>query len=212
METHISAEDFKSWERFYRANLLNSLSGFKATHLVATIDGGGTPNLALFHNVVHLGADPALIGMVNRPRSAAPHTLANIEITGKWTMNSVHPEILAKAHQCSAKYEEGVNEFEETGLTAVYKDSWPVPVVGESVIQYALSLVEIIPIRHNQTFFIIGRIEQLWIEEELLQPDGFLALEKAAVVASTGLDAYYLPRPLARLPYARPDREPRRLD
>jgi len=209
---HFSKEHFAGLERFYRANLLNSLSGFKATHLVATINKYGVPNLSLFHNVVHLGADPALIGMLNRPLAAAPHTLANIEATDGWTMNSVHPAILEKAHQCSAKYEEGVNEFEAVGLTAEYKNNCPVPVVAESAVQYALQLVEIIPIKHNSTFFIIGSIEQIWVNEDLVQPDGFLQLDKAEVVTSTGLDAYFTTRFEARMKYAKAGEEARRLD
>jgi flavin reductase (DIM6/NTAB) family NADH-FMN oxidoreductase RutF len=209
---HFTQSDFAGWERFYRANLLNSLSGFKATHLVATINAAGIPNLSLFHNVVHLGADPALIGMVNRPVAATPHTLANIEATGRWTMNSVHPAILEKAHQCSAKYEEGMNEFTAVGLTAEYKNDCPVPVVAESAIQYALKLVEIIPITQNNTFFIIGSIEQLWVNEDLLQPDGFLQLEKAEVITSTGLDAYYTTEFEARLNYAKPGKEVKRFN
>ncbi len=205
---HFSKEQFKEWERFYRANLINSLSGFKATHLVATINTRGTPNLSLFHNVVHLGADPALIGLVNRPVAAAPHTIANIEATGMWTMNSVHPDMLAKAHQCSAKYEEGVNEFEETGLTPEYKNDYPVPLVAGSAVQYAVKLVEIVPIRHNHTFFIIGSIEQMWLQEPLLQPDGFLRLDKAGVICSTGLDAYFTASFEARYQYAKPGIEP----
>lgn len=201
---HFNSKDFGTWERFYRANLLNSLSGFKATHLVGTVNNAGLPNLSLFHNVVHLGADPALIGMVSRPRAAAPHTIANIEITKQWSLNSVQPEILEQAHQCSAKYLDGVNEFEATGLTAEWKNGCRVPLVKESALQYALSLVEIIPIRHNNTFFVIGNIEQVWIREDLLTEDGFLALEKANIITSTGLDAYYTTLRVARYTYAKP--------
>ncbi len=201
---HFNQQDFKNWERFYRANLLNSLSGFKATHLVATINKDGLPNLSIFHNVVHLGADPAMIGMVNRPLSAAPHTLANIEATGKWTMNSVHPDFLAKAHQCSAKYNAGINEFDAVGLTAIYKNDFPVPVVGESAVQYGMQLVEIVPIKHNNTFFIIGSIEEIWIQEDLMQTDGFLNLALADTICSTGLDAYCTTEQVARYAYAKP--------
>lgn len=205
---HFTKEDFTKWERFYRANLLNSLSGFKATHLVATINAQGIPNLSLFHSVVQLGADPALIGMVNRPISATPHTLANIENTGKWTLNSVHAEILEKAHKCSAKYPDGINEFTATGLTAIFKDDCTVPVVAESAVQYALKLVEIIPIKHNNTFFIIGSIEHLWVQEDLLGEDGFLHTEKAGIITSTGLDAYYTTQLVARYAYAKPGKSP----
>ncbi|MCU0374673.1 MAG: flavin reductase [Chitinophagaceae bacterium] len=203
---HFTKVQFAQWERFYRANMLNSLSGFKATHLVATVNKDGLANLSLFHNVVHLGADPALIGLVNRPLAAAPHTIANIEATGQWTMNSVQPNILPQAHQCSAKYDAEVSEFEATGLTPEYKENVLPPVVAESAIQYACNLVEIMPIKHNGTFFIIGSIEQLWVRPDLPAADGFLQLEKAGLITSTGLDAYYTTQPAARYSYAKPDK------
>lgn len=203
--TSYTLADLANMERFYRANLLNSLSGCKATHLVATCNAAGQPNLALFHNIVHLGADPALVGMVNRPRAAAPHTIANIEATGWWSLNSVHPAILAQAHQCSAKYPADVNEFEATGLTPEWPEGTPVPLVQQSALRYLLQLVEIVPIQHNGTYLIIGSIQQVWHASHLLQPDGFLDLSAAAVVTSSGLDAYYAPQPLARYKYAKPD-------
>jgi flavin reductase (DIM6/NTAB) family NADH-FMN oxidoreductase RutF len=119
-------------------------------------------------------------------------------------LNSVHASFIERAHQSSAKYPDGINEFDEVGLTAEWKGGFPVPVVAESAIQYALKLVEIIPITHNNTYFIIGSIEQFWVDESLLLPDGFLLLDKAEVVTSTGLDAYYTTKPLARLSYAKP--------
>jgi flavin reductase (DIM6/NTAB) family NADH-FMN oxidoreductase RutF len=149
--------------------------------------------------------------MVNRPRTAAPHTLANIEATGWWTLNSVHAAIVEKAHQCSAKYDDGVNEFEALGLTASYKEGVPVPVVAESAVQYALKLVEIIPVAYNHTFFIIGSIEHVWLQEGLAGSDGFVELSKADAVCSAGLDAYYSPLPLGRFKYAKPGLEPTKI-
>ena len=66
---------------------MNSLSGFRPVSLIATINEQGVSNLGVFSNIVHLGADPALIAFINRPREAAPHTIRNIEIRGKYTIN-----------------------------------------------------------------------------------------------------------------------------
>ncbi|MBX2969214.1 MAG: hypothetical protein KF803_07565 [Cyclobacteriaceae bacterium] len=61
----ISASEISSWSRFYRGNFINSLSGFKPVSLIGTISETGQTNLAIFSNIVHLGADPALVGYVN---------------------------------------------------------------------------------------------------------------------------------------------------
>ena len=41
--------------------------------------------------------------------------------------------------------------------------------------------------------------------EEVIQEDGFLELEKMDSIASLGLDGYYQPKLIERLPYAKPD-------
>ncbi|MFM7223228.1 MAG: flavin reductase family protein [Bacteroidota bacterium] len=200
----IKAEELKDMERFYRANLINCISGFKPVSLIGTMDEKGRHNLAVFSNIFHLGADPALIGFINRPRAAAPHTLSNIEKTGVYTINHIQPTFVAKAHQTSAKYPEGCSEFEATGLEPEFLDEVKAPFVKESMVKYSLQLEEISPIKINGTYLVIGRINNIYLAEGLLEEDGFLSLERASSVASLGLDAYYTAVPLRRYPYAKP--------
>jgi flavin reductase (DIM6/NTAB) family NADH-FMN oxidoreductase RutF len=199
-------EEIGSWERFYRANFLNSLSGFKPLNLIASTDENGVSNLGLFSNIVHLGADPALIGFINRPREAAPHTLANIERGRFYTINHVHPEILERAHQCSAKYPDGVSEFTSTGLTEEWVEGLPVPYVRESLVRYALELVQVNPIPLNGTFFVIGRVLQAQLDPTLVGADCFIDIIRSESLVSTGLDAYGRVEALARYRYAKPDK------
>jgi flavin reductase (DIM6/NTAB) family NADH-FMN oxidoreductase RutF len=196
---------WQSWERFYRANFINSLTGFKSASLIGTINAKGVPNLGIFSSIVHIGSDPALIGYINRPLAAAPHTLANIKANGLYTVNHIKASFLAQAHQTSAKYPEEVNEFTEVGLTEEYLDGVKVPFVKESPIKYLLSLKEIIPITLNATFLVIGQLEQVLIDPAL-QPtsDGFLHLDQAGSICSNGLDAYYHTELIDRYDYAKP--------
>ncbi|GCC50236.1 flavin oxidoreductase [Chryseotalea sanaruensis] len=207
----ISKETIQSWERFYRGNFVNSLSGFKSASLIATINKEGIPNLAIFSNIVHLGADPALIGFINRPLEAAPHTLANIEATGFYTINHIHPDFVAQAHQTSAKYALSVNEFVSVGLHEEYLNDFPVPFVKESRCSYAMKMVEIIPIKHNSTFFVIGELQQVRIEEGIYATDGFIKLEEIESITSLGIDGYYSVTPMGRYNYAKPGVAPVRL-
>jgi flavin reductase (DIM6/NTAB) family NADH-FMN oxidoreductase RutF len=198
--------ELADWPRIRRANFINSLSGFKSVSLVGTKSSSGITNLAVFSNIVHLGADPALIGIVNRPREATPHTLSNIEQTGYFTINHLHPGILESGHQCSAKYPDGVSEFEACGLTPVYDQGIPAPYVAESTLRYGLRLEEILPIRKNNTWFIVGSIQTIHFDPAILQEDGYLSIDEAGSLTSLGLDGYYQPKFLRRLPYARPSR------
>jgi flavin reductase (DIM6/NTAB) family NADH-FMN oxidoreductase RutF len=155
--------------------------------------------------VVHLGSDPALIGYINRPLSAAPHTIKNIEATGVYTINHINPSFVEKAHQTSAKYSVEVNEFDAVNLQPLFIGNIIAPFVKESLIKYSLELVEIVPIKHNKTFLVIGAITNVLIDEAVIEPDGFISLEKAESMITLGLDAYFTTKMEARYGYAKPD-------
>lgn len=207
-----TASDIQSWDRFYRANFINCLSGFKPVSLIGTVNRKGITNLGVFSNIVHVGADPALVGYINRPRAAAPHTLSNIESVGVYTINHIHPSMLEKAHQASAKYPDDVSEFEEVGLTPQFVEGLAAPFVKESLVKFSLTLQEVIPIHLNSTFLVIGRVEHVILEQSILQPDGFLRVDTAGSVNSSGLDAYYSNQFLARYSYAKPGKALDRLE
>jgi flavin reductase (DIM6/NTAB) family NADH-FMN oxidoreductase RutF len=203
---HFTISDLKAWDRFKRANFVNSLSGFRPVSLIASINEMGVSNLGVFSNIVHLGADPALIAFINRPREAAPHTIQNIEVRGKYTINHIHPAFVEKAHQCSAKYPDGVNEFHEVGLTPDYKDDFNIPYVAESMVQMGMELSEIIPMQ-NGTFLVVGSLVHAYVNEAAVGGDGFINLAKTSSMVSLGLDAYYEVNPFQRFTYAKPDKE-----
>jgi len=190
-------------DRFTRTHFINTLSGFKSVSLIGTINKVGQANLAIFSNLVHIGADPALIGFVNRPTEAAPHTLANIQATEFYSVNHVHQDIYEKAHQTSAKYPEYISEFEAVGLTPLFRPGISAPFVEESKVQYVLKLEEVIPIKLNGTFLVVGSLQQAFIHEEIMDEDGYLSIEKANSLCSLGINGYYETKLLGKLPYAK---------
>ena len=207
-----SSSNIESWERFYRANFINSLTGFKSINLIGTVNELGQTNLGIFSSIVHIGSNPPLVGYINRPLKAAPDTLANIRATGVYTINHIHPSFVHQAHQTSAKYEPGISEFSEVGLTPEFQENIAAPFVKESSIKYALSLQQIIPIELNDTFLVIGKIISIHIENDFVSEDGFLHLDKAASVCSNGIDGYYKTELIARYSYAKPGMPPRKIN
>lgn len=205
---HIPLSTIQTWERFYRANFINCLSGFKTAVLIGTVKENKQPNLGLFSNVVHLGADPAMIGFVNRPKEAAPHTITNIERTGVYTMNLISEQYIAQAHQSSAKFDADTDEFEATGFTTQWQTGIDAPFVTESPVKFAMQLLEIIPIKQNGTFFITGTVTDVFIDEALTGNDGFIHLQKAGIIASLGIDGYYTTQLHSRYAYAKPGKSP----
>lgn len=200
---HISLREINEWDRFYRGNFINCLSGFKSATLIGTFKENQQPNLAIFSNIFHVGAQPAIIGFINRPREAAPHTIANIERTGVYTMNLVPEAYAVNAHQSSAKYDLETDEFLATGFTTQFVDGVDAPFVAESKIKYAMTLLEIIPVRHNQTNIVLGNVTDVLIDKDLVSEDGFIHLDNANTLASLGIDGYFTTRSGSRYKYAK---------
>ena len=196
----IEKNEFTNWERAYRANFVNSLTGFKSVGLIGTVNEDGVTNLAIFSSMVHLGANPALIGFINRPLTATSHTFKNIKNQGSYTINHIHDGMVDQAHKTGEKFPDGVSEFDEVGLTPLYIEGVQVPFVKESRIKYLLELKEIIPIQWNDTFLVIGGLEKVIIEDQIIALDGFLNINESKSVCSNGLDAYYETQPIKRIP------------
>lgn len=203
--TSYTTSDIESWERFYRANFINTLTGFKSVNLIGTVNELGQTNLAIFSSIVHIGSNPPLVGYINRPVKAAQHTLANIQASGVYTINHIHPSFVEQAHQTSAKYAAGISEFEEVGLTPEFRENISAPFVKESSIKYALTLQQIIPIELNDTFLVIGKIIAIQVDNNVVSEDGFLQLDKAASICSNGIDGYYTTELIKRYSYVKFD-------
>jgi hypothetical protein len=74
-----------------------------------------------------------------------------------------------------------------------------------------LSLQEIIPIRLNNTFLVIGKIEWVKLEGDFLCPDGFIDLQQAGSLCSNGTDSYYYTQAAGRYNYAKPGIPPQKI-
>ena len=204
MLTHFTNLQLADIEKRKRIALINSLIGFKSLNLIGTSNKEGQTNLAIFNSVMHIGADPALLGFISRPNSVERHTVENIQQMGYYTINHVNATIFEKAHQTSARYDKDQSEFDATGLNAVYKNNFAAPFVQESHIQMGLILKEIISIKSNNTDLVIGEIVDLYFPAEIWQEDGYLDIEKAGTVAGSSLDGYHNTQLIKRMKYAKP--------
>lgn len=197
-------DDILNLEKIFRINLINSAPGFKSANLIGTQSPTGTPNLAAFSSVIHLGSNPPLLGFILRPPVVPRHTYENIQATGAYTINHIHDAIYQQAHQTSAKYEADVSEFDACHLTPEYTDALTAPYVQESLLKIGMRYVEEHTVQANQTILIVGKIVELIVPKAYVGEDGFIDLERAKTVAISGADAYCQTHRLDRLPYARP--------
>ncbi len=186
----------------FRRNLINCLPGYKPLQLIGTQNAAGVSNLALFSQIIHLGAAPPLIGVLFRPHTVKRDTLENILETRSFTLNQVLPEWLIQAHWTSANWEG--SEFEATGLIEERKKGFPAPFVEGSPVQLGCLLEEVQTLQINQTVLVIARIDQVFVSEKGLREDGTLDYDALGTVSVTGLDEYHQGQSLGRLSYAKP--------
>lgn len=64
---HFDKNAINAMDKRYRANLINSVTGYKSANLIGTVSQEGTENLAVFSSVTHLGSNPAMLGFIMRP-------------------------------------------------------------------------------------------------------------------------------------------------
>jgi flavin reductase (DIM6/NTAB) family NADH-FMN oxidoreductase RutF len=194
---HIFNEsDIANLERQESINLINSLPGLKSVNLVGTKDVNGLENAAIFSTVIHLGSKPPLIGFIHRPLGEFGHTFRNIESTGFYTINTIHREIVTKAHKSSNKFPKEMSEFDACELPSEYIGDFFAPFVKESYLKYGLELKEILPIKTNGTFLISGEVKIIICEKKLLDTSMNIDHIKANTVGAFGLDRYIKPKKL----------------
>lgn len=209
MTQFYSFSEIEKLDKIYRANLINSISGLKPANLIGTKSASGQTNLAIFSSVIHLGANPALLGLIVRPAMVQRHSYENMRETGFFTINHVQKDITKKAHYTSAKFDKNISEFDACGLTAEFQNDFFAPFVKECSIKIGLKLVDEIPIKLNGTILMIGKIEQIYFPHEIISETGNLDLDAAQSVCASGLESYYLPKKLAEFPYAKVDKLPK---
>ena len=204
---HFSQKDIDELPKIHRLNIINSATGYKSAQLVGTISAEGNENLAVFSSLVHLGSNPALIGMILRPTSVPRHSHANMKSTGVFTLNAIHENQIEDAHHTSASYPESISEFDKTHLEVEKKGTFLAPFVKDSPIQMACKYISEYKIKENDTLLIVGSIEDLYIKESMLLEDKWVQLDLGGVVSINGLDGYAVPKLKERFPYARPKNE-----
>lgn len=200
----LNKDEIEQLEQRFRTAFINSLAGFRQAVLVGTKSAKGNTNLAIFNSLIHLGAQPALFGLISRPDIVQRDTLQNILETKEYTLNYIQSSHYEKAHHTSARYERDISEFGKAGFKELYHPACYPPFVEDAIVKIAMKFEESIPITLNGTILIIGSVMQVELNNSMLGTDGFVDLSKSEAVISQGLDAYFISQPIGRLPYAKP--------
>ncbi|MDO9000378.1 MAG: flavin reductase [Bacteroidota bacterium] len=212
MIKEFTSEDIEKLEKLYRAAFVNSLGGFKSVVLIGTTNSQKHENLAVFSSLFHIGANPALCGIIVRPSEVPRHTLNNILELKQYTINHITDSFYVNAHQTSARYDENISEFKEAKLTPEYIDSITAPFVKESKIKFACQLEQKIDLEINGTILLIGKIIYVSIPDNCLMTDGSVNLEAAKTITVSGLNSYHTTKKIGSLSYAKPATWPKEIN
>lgn len=204
---HFTLDDINKLEHLYKINLINSVSGFKSANLIATKSKENITNVAVFSSVVHYGSNPPILGFVLRPNTVTRNTYDNLKETGYYTVNHIHEGIIGDAHHTSAKYASEISEFDKTNLEEEYLNNFQAPFVKGCVVRMGLKYLEEYHIKANGTILVLGEIMDLYVDDTLIEKDGFLNLTKAKTAAINGLDGYVVPTIHTRKTYQRPKKD-----
>lgn len=206
----IDQQTLQSLDKRQRVALINSLPGFKPVVLVGTLNKASQTNVCVINSCFHVGADPALMGMIIRPAPEATerHTLENILETKTYSVNAVTSAMAQRAHHTSARFDRDQSEFDACGFVEQWHENFPAPYVSESPLQLGLRLAEHLPLSINGTHLIIGSIEQIHLSKNAQRADGSLNLQAMDIVAGVGLDAYHSVGTAQRFSYAKTDKPP----
>lgn len=204
----LDKNEIENLDRKYRLNLINSISGVKPANLIGTRSRSGLDNLAIFSSVVHLGSNPAQLGMITRPQTPAiKDTFANIMETQVYTINHISHSFIEKAHYTSAKLPKEESEFDVMKIEREFVEGFEAPFVRESAVKMGMKLVENIPLP-NGCNLIVGEVELLIADDASVNEMGRLDLSIYDAVGISGLNTYYSLDQIAAFPYVRENEIP----
>ena len=193
-------------DRFYRANLINSIVGIKQASLIGTVSDKSISNLALFSSVVHLGSNPQLVAMFSRPNTDTPkQTLKNIIDSNAYTINHVNSKILHRSHATSKKFSPSESEFTQCNLEECYIEDFQAPFVKECNIGVGVSYKRHFTIDENGVVMIIGEIDKIIVDEQFISETGEVLLSSLDSIGVAGNNSYYSLKTLSSLEYVSSD-------
>ncbi len=188
---NLSKKDIMKMDRFDRVNLISSVSGIKAAMLIGTISKHNISNVAIFSSIIHLGSNPALIGLLIRPQTKrVSDTYQNIKSNKSFTINHVNKNIISKAHYTSAKTSSNTSEFDDVGLTEEYIGNLQSPFVKEADVGLGLIYCDEISLS-NKCILVIGEIDNIKLKNDFADVNGLINLSDCNSIGVDGIGHYY---------------------
>lgn len=162
---------------------------------VSTIDAQGQPNLAPFSFFNVFGTNPAtlIFSPARRGRdNTTKHTLHNVEAVAECVVNTVSFSIVEQMSLASTEFEEGVNEFEKAGFTALPSTLVKPFRVAESPAAFECKVEQIIHTgdQGGAGNLVVCRILALHINDRYIDQSGKVRQGEMDLVGRLGYEFY----------------------
>jgi len=140
---------------------------------IGTISNAGVHNLApySFFNMVAI-SPPTFV--VAPSLSGRKDTLDNLLSTKVFTINIVSEQTVEAMNHSSGTFEADVDEFAESGLTAVTADTNAAPLVAEAVANFECTVVQSLPVGRptddspGSAMIVIGEAQRIHVAERVI--------------------------------------------
>ena len=161
----------------------------------STVDAEGNVNLSPFSFFNCFSANPPIMifSPARRVRdNTTKHTLENVLVNDEVVINIVNHDMVEQMSLASTEYEEGIDEFIKSGLTAIPSERVKPPRVAESPASFECKVIEVKPlgIEGGAGNLIICEVELMHLKEEVLDLDGHIDPYKLDAVARMGGNWY----------------------
>lgn len=144
--------------------------------LISTIGANGVNNVAPFSSISIAGIKPALVvftvSTLRRKGGQKKDTIRNIEFSKEFVVNVPVTESMAEAmNKSAAEYPSDVDEFKETGLTAIKADIVKAPMVAESPVNFECRVVQILEFGELPSIsnLVIGEVLLAHVKDEFYE-------------------------------------------
>ena len=154
---------------------------------VSTVDRDGRPNLAPYSFFNAVASRP---NMLMFSSEGMKHSMKNAVETGEFVVNLATQALLHAMNQSSASYADGVNEFEESGLTMAPSLTVRAPRVAEAAASLECRVVHHMQLRDVDgkpldTYVAIGQVLATHIDDAFIR-DGRFDAVAAGTLARLG--------------------------
>ena len=195
-----TSSEWSQWPRHQRGHFFNSLYGARIVPLLVT--EGPVWNAAPMSQILHVGADPARVGILLRPETSGHQTRKNLAQKPWASLHAMPADHVDQVHQASAAYDEDTSELDHLGWAYEGWPGWPVAYLPEAGWSLALEVHEIHELSNGTALYVFDIHAVRAVHDPL--PSGHW-VDSASLLHSIGLDQYGQAHLLGGpRPYAKP--------